>query len=246
MGIHTVLAPEFRDSGYILDLRNLMNDMAKDQDICLIYGFPNKNARPVVEKVEKYQRVSLFNAYELESAKVPVFQNPQIEIKKVEDFDYFHIFQLSELLESSPHTKVALEKTVNYYLTRYVYHPHKLYDIYRISYGDQIGYLFGKFFGKEGRTYFHIVDYIFGKDGINKDILDSILSCFKERCDMFSFWKGYMNFESLLQEAGFEQTGFDTCLDVKFLDQEKLSSCQKETILDFKNWSLVMGDSDAF
>ena len=75
------------------------------------------------------------------------------------------------------------------------------------------------------------------------DVISSYLNNEKAECDYFSFWKGDSVFERSIEKSGFVETGFETFLAIKLLDK---SLSELDVLLDFANWRLVMGDSDAF
>lgn len=61
--------------------------------------------------------------------------------------------------------------------------------------------------------------------------------------DVLSVWQGDSKFRNAIDTIGFKQTGFDTFLGFKVLDD---SLQDIDSILNINNWRLVMGDSDAF
>ena len=56
-------------------------------------------------------------------------------------------------------------------------------------------------------------------------------------------FQGDSVFERSIEKSGFVETGFETFLAIKLLDK---SLSELDVLLDFDNWRLVMGDSDAF
>jgi hypothetical protein len=56
------------------------------------------------------------------------------------------------------------------------------------------------------------------------------------------FWPYNTEISKFLKDYGFVEEGFDTYFGVKILDK----SIDYSLILDFKDWHLSMGDSDAF
>ena len=141
-------------------------------------------------------------------------------------------------------SEVRLETNTNYWISRYMLNPQTPYLLYALSKcGVPIGYMVTKRYKNNGNCYSHIVDYILSDNSYMDDVISSYLNNEKAECDYFSFWKGDSVFERSIEKSGFVETGFETFLAIKLLDK---SLSELDVLLDFDNWRLVMGDSDAF
>lgn len=248
MSIHTILDKEYQSSGYILDLFRLTNNLAKENNMAFIWGFPNANARPVNIKFNKFQKVSLFNALEAESVMFSSFiGSSDIVLDKVERADYDFLFALNEVIEKRSKSSVELYRNVDYYNRRYFEHPQKLYECYQIGASARtVGLLVLKFYKKNSKIYIHIIDCVYSDDVSALDLIIAILKRFKHSCDIFSFWKVDSRMEVVFKQIGFQEVGFDTFLGFRMINNDLISKDEINLLLNFDNWRLVMGDSDAF
>ncbi len=251
MTLHIIIDPEFRDIQLLFKLIKQLHIQIKDEGYALTFGFPNQNMRPISQTFEKAKEISLFNAYELKSCDLTDAETNMFNLQENNTLSTEILFHINELfeLQTTPDNRISLTKNAKYFLTRYAIHPQKLYSFITIKNktNDNVeGVFVCKKFTKDNDTYFHIVDYVVRNEENLKEILETILGENKTTSTYFSFWKGTEKFELAITQIGFNQTGFDTYLGVKITDKEKLSPKQLETIHNFNNWDLVMGDSDAF
>lgn len=248
MSIHTILDKEYQSSGYILDLFRLTNELAKENGMAFVWGFPNELARPVNVRFNKFQKVSLFNALEAESSIFSSFsRSTNVALKKIDSADYSFLFALNEVIEKRSKSCVELFRSLDYYRRRYFEHPQKLYECYQIEAGGVFaGLLVLKFYKKNDLLYLHIIDCVCS-DGVSSiDLITAIINHFKDLCDIFSFWKVDSRLEAAFKQIGFQEKGFDTFLGFRMIDDESMSQEEVDLLLNFDNWRLVMGDSDAF
>lgn len=248
MSIHTILDKEYQSSGYILDLFRLTNKLAKENNMAFIWGFPNANARPVNVKFNKFQKVSLFNALEVESAIFsPFSESTNVTLTKVERADYNFLFALNEVIEKRSKSFVELYRSLDYYNRRYFEHPQKLYECYQLKDdGVFVGLLVVKFYNNNNKLYLHIIDCVYSDDVSVVDLTTTIINRFKYLCDIFSFWKVDSRMEAIFKQLGFQEIGFDTFLGFRMIDNNLMSKEEVDLLFNFNNWRLVMGDSDAF
>ena len=79
-----------------------------------------------------------------------------------------------------------------------------------------------------------------------KALLDIAVLILKERkISMISFWPINKRVKEIFNLAQVKPSGFETFLGVKFLNKE-FEKNHKEELLNIENWTLNMGDSDAF
>lgn len=248
LGIHAVVDPEYRDKVSIFDISSVAYKEAKKKGIYFIYGFPNANYRFIQEKLERWKRVSLFNAYELDLCKHLLPTEPlDIKFTPLTEIDFKRLYHIQMLFEKQNRMMVILNNGSRNWLLRYILHPQKLYEIYEVSSPAGVeGYVVTKDYEKEGRKYRHVIDFAFEETTDITNVLESLLNKAKdEQVDCYSVWKGDSRFENAIKKIGFEPTGFDTFLGIKVLNKE-LDSAVIDKLTDFSNWRLVMGDTDSF
>lgn len=245
LGIHAFVDPDFRNEVSIFEISSYLYDIAQYKGIQIIYGFPNVNYRQIQIKIERWKEISLFKSYELRSEKVLNNIKASIQFDELNGIDYEHLFQLSEMLtSSSAMNEVRLNTNTNYWINRYMLNPQEPYQLYALSrYSVPIGYMVTKRYENNGTRYSHIIDYVLCDNLYMDDVVSSYLNYEKSKCDCFSFWKGGPLFKQSIEKHGFVETGFETFLGIKILDK---SLSELDVLLNFDNWRLVMGDSDAF
>ncbi len=248
MSYHTIIDKDYRDRDLILPLLEMADNMAVDEGIEFHYGFPNKNARPLY-KFPNHYKVEKFMALEKNSKEEYLYDNNiKYTFEIINKIDYGFIFSLNQILDNRFKEGVELCRSLNYYCARYFYHPQQLYKSYKIYLKDVfVGCVVTKLYEKEGIKFFHIIDLLIDDNNIDLDILlKDIINHFSGECEIFSFWKINERVKDVLIKLGFQENGFDTFLGLCFLPNNCISEAEKNLLLDFRNWRLVMGDSDAF
>ena len=248
MSCHTLIDQYYRDSDMIMPLLDLVDKLAGDAGLEFQFGFPNKNARPMYKLPDRY-KVAKFLALEMDSCNAgPKEESSRITFEPIDRIDYDFLFSLNQILDSMDREKVAFARNLDYYCARYFFHPQRLYISYRIFYeGALAGCVVTKHYEKEGKNYFHILDLFLDTCVASYElILSAIISYFSASCDIFSFWKINEGVKKVLLSMGFQENGFDTFLGIRLLPGNRITEEEKSLLLDFRNWRLVMGDSDAF
>lgn len=245
LGIHAFIDPDFRNEVSIFEISSYLYNVVRNRGIQIIYGFPNVNYRQIQMKIERWKEISLFKSYELCSKKVSDDITVSIRFEEFKGVDYKHLFKLSEIItSSSAMNEVRLNTNTNYWINRYMLNPQEPYQLFALSRcGVPIGYMVTKRYENNEIRYSHIVDYVLCDNLYLDDVVSSYLYLEKNKCDYFSFWKGDYLFKQSIEKHGFLKTGFETFLGVKILDR---SMPEIDFLLNFDNWRLVMGDSDAF
>lgn len=247
-GIHAVLLEEKSRLVSIFEITSLAYRTAKELGLKFIYGFPNVSYRLIQEKIERWEKIQLFNAYETNINEYSIETNiNEYIIEKIED-SYHSMFDIAKILENvSIKSNCSFSKTLTYYQYRYINHPHKLYDNYFIK--DLFGNKACVFLKKHqaGDTIKgHLVDFIKEDNFKSENIIDIVALIFKnEGVDQLSFWPINIEIEKHLKNRGVAAEGFDTFFGLKFLDKDFKNS-YREKLLNFNSWCLMMGDSDAF
>ena len=246
LGIHAFISPDHANNMSIFQISAYAYQIAKEQGLDFIYGFPNKNYRLIQEKIERWKKVALFNALELPNEQLLNNYDHDYYVEQIDFSNFSDFYCLNDILEQSPHNKVEITQNVSYWNNRYILHPQHPYIYLKVSIkGNIVGYFIGKYFTNNNIRYFHIVDFATYDLVVMREVLLAIFHHQSSHFDKVSCWKGDDRTNHAYRELGFQETGFDTFLGIKFLnkDVEKKIS---DTVLNFDNWRIVMGNSDAF
>ena len=238
-GMHAVVDPLYRKELSIMQVTEFAYDLAKESEMKFIYGFPNNNFYLIQEKIERWDRVSIYNTMEvktIESLDCNFFISPLVE----KDFDELEFPRIKEKI-------IRLESSKEYFKNRFFNHPRSLYKCFSIkekqSY-ENLGLLVLKIYKSETG---HIIDFVKTDKVSNSDIIKLSNNFFlNKQIELISFWQTNNNFKkAILSTYDKTKEGFKTNFYVKFLDSE-FKNKNSEKILDISNWSLPMGISDAF
>lgn len=251
LGIHAAIEKEKRDLVSIYEISSFAYKEAKLSGLKFIYGFPNQNYRVIQEKIERWKRISLFKAYETEISNYKTeteIELDSIEIKKI-DSSFSSVFEVSKILDGSQiDTTVYLKKSLNYYTNRYLKHPHEIYKSFIVKNEEgKRACLFLKIHkDSDNLIKGHLIDFIKEKRFNTGLILDIAFLILKEQnVDVISFWPINQEIKEILNSKRVSFYGFETFFAIKFLDKS-FENIYKEELLNFENWTLQMGDSDAF
>jgi len=240
LGIHAFVEPKHRKEVSIFSISSLAYKLAKEEGIQFVYGFPNINYRLIQERIERWKKVELFNA--LTKKTVKEISSLKFDWDRVEENDFEKLFEINNLFEKRELKYNSLETDAEYWYKRYFSHPQKLYEIWKLNKnGLEIGFLVLKNFEAEGSLRLHIIDFLLTDGYKLTDVLPDIESKFRDVNEMV-FWPFNSEVSKTLIDYGFAEEGFETYFGIKILDK----SIDSSLILDFKNWHLTMGDSDAF
>lgn len=238
-GMHAVVDPLYRKELSIMQVTEFAYDLAKESQMKFIYGFPNNNFYLIQEKIERWDRVSIFNSMEvktIESLDCNFFISPLVE----KDFDEFEFPRIKE-------ETICLENSKEYFKNRFFNHPRSLYKCFSIKEkqsDENLGFLVLKIYNSKTG---HIIDFVKTDKVGNSDIIKLSNNFFSDKqIELISFWQINNNFKkAILSTYNKTKEGFKTNFYVKFLDSE-FKNKNSEKILDINNWSLPMGISDAF
>lgn len=248
LGLHAFVDPSYRDRVSIFEISKLAYKKANELNLKFIYGFPNSNYRLIQERIEKWNRVALFNAYTNDISNLLQLDSEfDLTFENCTD-NYTDYFKLSNLLDRvrdiQKEKYVQVDKNLNQYINRYILHPQKLYKNFFIKYNDEIvGFVVIKRFDS-GTKNLHIIDYLLLDDKYIKSMILKSITIFDD-IDRFVSWHFNTQFKSVLESLNFKQDGFETFFGIKFLDNN-LELEIKSYLLNFDKWDLAMGDSDAF
>lgn len=243
LGIHAFVDPKYRTEISIFSISKLAYDLADSRGFDLVYGFPNANYRLIQQKIEKWKEISLFNAY-IKSAHKVSKNNLIYSWNLVSGSNFDDFLRINELLELNEGKGNYFPKSLNYYLNRFLHHPHKPYEVWLLKKNNITAgaIVVKRFIDKVHRV--HIVDYALLDNNSIGDILTDFESLYRDKTEEFCLWPTSKYFSRLLTDKGYKQTGFETFFGVKLLSDK--SRELENQILNFKNWELFMSDSDAF
>lgn len=254
LGVHALIHPEFRKRISIFNITNIVYENLKKLGMDFIYGFPNKKYRLISNKIDNWNTISIFKSLEKNIVKTHsdryMYSHKKINITR--ENIYHTIYLINELIDRSISKMefVSLKKTGYYYLIRYLLHPENIYQTYWLKKGNEIeGLVVIKKYKipEENKTRGHLIDYIISPNLNNSDVIHFIEYYFNRHNEVhvISSWPINLEFKKTLLKLGYYENGFETYLGAKFLN-ENIEQPTKETILNFNNWDLPMGDSDAF
>ncbi|AEA34592.1 GNAT family N-acetyltransferase [Hippea maritima] len=242
LAIHAFIHPDYRNTFMVFEITKMMHNLAKKNGIEIIYGFPNSKFRSILLKIHKWKEVALFKSLEKFSLERKEHNFKLIKVEK----NYLHYYELSEILDSQINNKnkVKVEKNLIYFVNRYINHPQNLYKNFFIEKnGQKVAFIVLKIYEKKGVRIGHLIDYVKNSKISFQDILNIVENYFYDKVNKLSFWKFDETQKEILLKNGFEEKGFETCLGIKMLiDNKKIENF----LLNFDNWTLCMGDSDAF
>lgn len=241
IGMHAIIDSDFNKDVSIMEVADLAYKIAKESGIKMLYGFPNNNYFLIQEKLERWDRVQIYNS--IETKILNRFETPY---KLKELFDYHNVFvKPSKNINTKIDGTISVYKDDDYYYQRYIKHPRSLYKSFLIMKDDKVvGFLVTKIVDL---TKGHIIDFIIDDEVGYDDII--------KLSNNYFFENGIVNLSSWPTSVKFKQTldkiyhtsngGFNTNFYIKFLDK-KFEIKYKEKITNINNWSLPMGTSDAF
>lgn len=243
LGVHALVDPYYRNTLSIFSITEKVYQLAKERGIDIVYGFPNDNYRLIQEKIERWTRISLFNAFEKKityNKSYKTFYN-WISIEELQSDD---LIKLDDLLNVSK-KYIYLNKPLRYIINRYFLHPQKLYKKWFIeSEGKKIGLVITKLFDDLETKKCHIIDII----GIENLNLEFMLIDFENLHSLYADfsvqWPINKEFKRTLLKFDYSQEGFKTFFGAKIISDNFCNS--NIDYKDIENWELYMGDSDAF
>ena len=239
LGVHAFIHPKYRGKVLMYKISELAYKIAKNKGIDIIYGFPNINYRNIQIKIEGWKEVNLFKSIEISLENIKI-ENKKFSLVKVYD-NYSDLFKLDTIIsKKESNNYIRIYKNINYYKNRYISHPQNLYECFFIYDNMEIvGFVVFKIYEK---TKGHIIDYIKCEDISESDIIKITLSFFKNKVKSVIFWPINNKFKKELNFFENKEYAFETFLGIKHINNFPNS----EILLDFSNWELMMGDSDAF
>lgn len=248
IGLHAVVDSKVRNDLSIFNISSLVYQEAKKQGVDFIYGFPNQNYRLIQEKIERWQMVALFNSFECRSNSLNrSHSNTIVDIENVSLSDFSILYELNNVIEDyNSEELICFKLSASYWLRRYGLHPQNLYEILKVNYNTGTAFFVIKKYIKDNIRYLHIVDFVYDSKSVHflRPMIVGVFERYHADSDIFSVWKGDCLFESIIKNLGFVPVGFDTFFGIKILSED--AKIMKDQLLNFKNWRLAMGDSDAF
>jgi len=240
MGIHAIIDKEYRNKISIIDITKHSHQLAIDNGIVMLYGFPNENYHLIQEKIERWDVVSRYKALVF-NKNVNDTQSSNLTLKSFEPI----VFKDFKALLSNINPKtynIELKNSLFYFYKRYFKHPHSIYKPYWVYKNTTIvGFVILKVFND---NLGHIIDYYVNSNIDLNDLLHS--SLIKLKTEKIALWETNSDFKNAIITTQFNiKEGFKTNFLIKFLDKE-FEHEYKQTLLNINKWHLPMGTSDAF
>lgn len=244
LGIHAFVAPDYRDKVSIFSITAVAYKMAEEKGIELIYGFPNANYRLIQEKIERWNRVSLFKALQKEihfdSEYKQYFEWNLACSNSGED-----LLCLNNLIEMQGNDFIKFKINLNYFVNRYLRHPQDVYQAWILKKNNKaVAFVVTKIFISNGVSTCHIVDFLDNGSVDWSFMLKDFENILSPKATVSIQWPRNTRFKKLLLEVGYTENSFETFFGIKLLN-DNAKNFQTE-LLEISNWNLVIGDSDAF
>jgi len=242
MGIHLASDPEQKSLSVLLEVFKKVYEIALNDGIEILYGFPNNNSYLILNRFMKWTLLEDIPALEKELSELqPVaYKNAEyIELENPDD-NFF-----SQILNSIPKDYIYFNRTIDYLKWRYFFNPVNKY--YYIQQKRGCGCAILKIYVKNGRRYGHILEIGgFGDDAkiFEEIVLSTFVFFYKKNVDIISLWfpENSLFCKDILYGFGFKKSDFLTHFGYLSIgDKNKILGKIKN-----KDWYITMGDSDAF
>ncbi|MCS3661163.1 hypothetical protein [Salinibacter ruber] len=234
LGIHFGAHPEYGNVPVLLETLNRIEKRCRKIGIKFLFGFPNNNSWPFLNRMVGWKKVSDITALTIPLGKLEKSSN---KTDKFPEFKRWHSLKHSEFHNEG---SVRVEKDVSQLEWRYKECPNEAYFIVE---REREGFLILKTYMKEKEKHGHILEW-----GVNNNdkktqknlVIDAANVFRRKNVDIVSTWmnKSHQAFR-VLEELGFERSGFTTHFGYKPLSPDVPN-------LEKYNWLISMGDSDAF
>jgi hypothetical protein len=139
-----------------------------------------------------------------------------------------------------------LQKSLHYWIHRYLLHPQSIYQFgFLTKDHNDCGFVVLKSFTDKdlGIDKGHIIDFIISDDISETELVLAALNYFAGKVSIFEVWPTNTKFCAALESLGFIKGSFDIYFGFKNLD---LQPSQEKTLKDIGSWHLSLGNNDAF
>lgn len=234
LGIHFGAHPEHGSVPVLLETLDRIETRCKKIGLKFIFGFPNDNSWPFLNRIAEWKEVSDVTALTIPLEKLDKVSD---NTEKLPLFERWHSLKHSEFHNGE---SVRVQKDVSQLEWRYKECPNEAYYIIE---KEKEGFLVLKTYVKEKEKHGHIIEW--GVNGNDKqtqtNLVKGAANFFREKnVDIVSTWMNQLHPAfKVLRELGFERSGFTTHLGYKPLSPDVPN-------LEKYNWLISMGDSDAF
>ena len=237
----TMTSPLYRGKGIFITLaRSLYEDNFNNLNI--IWGFPNENSIHGFRKYLGWKYLSDINMLLL---KLDEFKNVKSnKFDNIVETDYFNKDYNDLIYSMSEKYKVIVNKDSSYFNWRYFSNPINKYYLYEYREDNElIGYCVCKLFKIDKHLEGDIVDiFCNNEESFKLIVFYSLQKMKKLGCIYANTWMMDIKYRQILYNIGFQETNRITHFGLKLNSDNP----NNETLLDFKNWYITMGDSDVF
>lgn len=204
----------------------------------IIWGFPNNNSLHGFIKHLNWNHIKDINMLTMDLKNLKSNDCNNIVEKDCFDESYDDFFK-----KFMDKYKIIVVRNQKYLNWRYIENPSNHYTLIEYRENDSLkGYCVFKLFNAGDSILGDIVDVLAENvDVFRKLILDALHKLKDENAVGANIWMNNKEFRSELMDIGFKESDTITHFGVKIN-----SDIDKDTLLNFDNWYLTLGDSDVF
>ena len=247
--VQAAVHKQHRNLKNLVRMINRIQNRCIDQKFDFLYGFPNMNIWPIMERVLSWTKIKEFSANELPMNKYQALPtNNKIPVK-IERYDGT-LQEIEDVWSSSTSqspSQAIVPRNSAFIKWRFLDHPLHHYPIFsaRIN-GKLEGFIVLKIYNDGQKKFGHIIDILATREFSSHIIPNMINMAFKEflwhRVDKSVVWVTNASpYKKYFDKLGYKPEGFKT--NFNFLP---LSKRVPESLHNFDSWFLTFSDSDAF
>jgi len=242
----TMTHPEYRGRGLFPKLAKLVYEEAKRKKYSLVYGFPNENSYMGFVKKLNWIGFGKIPVYTIKCDTTPLKKSKAISAISIKEVDSFKDDVDNLWNKVKKYFLIAVPRTKEYLNWRFVKNPDQRYFIFSMYNSSDIkGYFVLKIYEEKNKKLGHVIDLVVDEYRYIKDILAFSIDFFKERdVNEITLWlneviANKIDIEKFGAKKSFMERTYFGCRVLKDIFYE-------DTLKDFKNWYITMGDSDVF
>lgn len=244
----TMTHPNFQGRGIFSDLANsLYERIYKEDNVALVYGFPNNNSHYGLVKNINWQDVGIICNFSRHLVVSSVQQNfSDYKVFQIEKFTKVHQGFIRDTIKNLGFG-IAVNRSTEYLNWRYNDCPINEYYSLEIKNNDELAgiIIFKIFEAKEASTQIDIMEFFCSSDfKIIDQILDLVINFLATKGFTeitFNMWLSLFDPRHLL----FEKLSFKISTPLTYMCAKPFSD-EFADITNIKSWYISMGDSDVY
>lgn len=243
LGVQAVIDPDEKNSVSIFEITNKVYKSLEINQYDFVFGYPNINFRLIQEKIEKWKKIKLFKAYELNvNSETQALVNFDEEKYSIEFISHV----AKELAFNSLGSECFFLRDVAYYERRYLKNPNDKYFMWQSKESREFSCnLIFKIYIKNNLRSCQVVDILTNKE-LDQIDLKKFIQDLKPFVNTFSMWPINKAVKKILVDLGFTDTAFETFFGYKAISPLAKEISFNSDFNNIDNWYLTMGDSDVF